>query len=286
METTASDGKNYKEKEEMSETLQKFVFESANEVNVVVWNEEPWFVGKNVSDILGYQDTEHMVRRLDEDEYKTFNCKDFQNPHFGGIGLEGVKRIILLTESGLYHAIIGSKKPEAKEFRRWVTEEVLPSIRKHGAYMTPQTAQNVLATPENAIVLAKALLDEHEHVQKLESENACLERYCKETSERFVKTKGELETCQQALSSAWKPCPKGKRPIWVHGHWRFVDGEGKTIKYIVEEDKMKKTKTSNKQLKLPSVEMESDDMEKYDSHTCLDNMTKSVVVTEVKDDGK
>ena len=148
--------------------LQKFVFASANEVNVVAWNEKPWFVGKNVSDILGYQDTEHMVRRLDEDEYKTFNFKDFQNPHFGGIGLEGVKRIILLTESGLYHAIFGSKKPEAQKFRRWVTEEVLPSIRKHGAYMTESVQNRVLENPEEAVTIAKALKEEHEARLELE----------------------------------------------------------------------------------------------------------------------
>ena len=73
----------------MSETLQKFVFASANEVNVVVWNEKPWFDGKNVSDILGYQDTEHMVRRLDDDEWMKLNTNDLGFPPKMGGNLGG-----------------------------------------------------------------------------------------------------------------------------------------------------------------------------------------------------
>lgn len=83
-------------------------------------NGEPWFVAKDVAEILGYTDTQAMTRRLDDDEISS--CTDKSS----GQG----RRITIINESGLYNAILGSNKPEAKVFKRWVTSEVLPSIRK------------------------------------------------------------------------------------------------------------------------------------------------------------
>lgn len=90
-------------------------------------NGEPWFIAKEVSDVLGYSDAFKMTTRLDEDEK--------QNRQFGGFGNRGVT---VINESGLYSAILGSTKPEAKPFKKWVTSEVLPSIRKTGSYSTAQ----------------------------------------------------------------------------------------------------------------------------------------------------
>jgi prophage antirepressor-like protein len=93
---------------------------------------EPQFIAKEISSILGYSDAEAMTRRLDDDEK--------QNLQIVGFGPRGVT---VINESGLYSAILGSNKPEAKRFKRWVTHEVLPSIRKTGGYqanVAPRTS--------------------------------------------------------------------------------------------------------------------------------------------------
>ncbi|AMO36398.1 Bro-N domain-containing protein [Thauera humireducens] len=86
-------------------------------------NGEPWFIAMEVADILDYSDAHKMCVRLDDDEK--------QNRQIGGFGNRGVT---IINESGLYSAILGSSKQEAKPFKRWVTHEVLPAIRKTGSY--------------------------------------------------------------------------------------------------------------------------------------------------------
>lgn len=90
---------------------------------------EPWFVAKDVCDVLGI-DTNHLSESLDSDEMNTLRITE-------GNG-RGNPNKIIVTESGLYNLVLRSRKPEAKEFKRWVTHEVLPSIRKHGGYMAGQ----------------------------------------------------------------------------------------------------------------------------------------------------
>lgn len=93
-------------------------------VRTVTKNEEPWFVATDVAKILGYKSAKDMYRSLDDDE------KGGQNvPTLGGS-----QKLIVISESGLYHAIFISRKKEAKAFRRWVTEEVLPQIRRTGSF--------------------------------------------------------------------------------------------------------------------------------------------------------
>lgn len=84
---------------------------------------EPWFVGKDVADKLGYAQTSNMMKRID--------TEDFMSSILDGMNMKS----ILINESGLYSAIIGSKLPSAKRFKRWVTSEVLPAIRKTGGYV-------------------------------------------------------------------------------------------------------------------------------------------------------
>lgn len=103
--------------------VKAFNFES-NEVRTVLIDNEPWFVGKDVAETLGYSDTQAMTRRLDDDEKDTYT--DFTS----GQG----RRISIISEPGIYNAISGSKKESAKRFRKWVNHEVLPSIRKTGSY--------------------------------------------------------------------------------------------------------------------------------------------------------
>lgn len=116
---------------------------------------DPWFIAKDVCDILGLDNVTYALRSLDDDE-KT----NITNCHVGGIstvlGIDtsnGGRAPLIVSEPGLYKLIMRSRKPEAKEFQRWVTHTVLPSIRRHGAYTTPAPTQD-----DDAILIARALL--------------------------------------------------------------------------------------------------------------------------------
>ena len=123
--------------------LQNFNF-SGQDVRIITINDEPWFVGKDVSDILGYSNSRKALSDHVDGEDKGVTKSDT---------LGGSQNITIINESGLYSLILKSKKPEAKQFKRWVTSEVLPTIRKHGAYMTqPQ----VPTTQRELIMLALA----------------------------------------------------------------------------------------------------------------------------------
>ena len=121
------------------EELTVFRNNEFGEVRVVAIDGEPWFVGKDVSDILGYQNGSRDINRhVDNDDRQ-----NYQNGSF-----ESNRGLTIINESGLYSLILSSKLPNAKKFKRWVTSEVLPSIRKNGAYMTEQTLQRALEEPD------------------------------------------------------------------------------------------------------------------------------------------
>ncbi len=124
---------------------------------------EPWFVGKDVAAALGYSNTKDALsRHIDvEDKYQGKGVA-FPDPH--GI----LQYPTIINESGLYSLVLSSKLPTAKKFKRWVTSEVIPSIRKHGAYMTPDKLEEVLLKPDTLIQLAQNLKDEQEKRRALE----------------------------------------------------------------------------------------------------------------------
>lgn len=132
--------------------LQNFNFEG-NKVRTVLINDEPYFVGKDIADILGYSNTSKAIRdHVDEEDKLTER-----------IVLSGQNReVITINESGMYSLVLSSKLPNAKKFKRWVTNEVLPSIRKHGAYMTDEKIEEALLNPDTIISLATQLKNERE----------------------------------------------------------------------------------------------------------------------------
>ena len=109
----------------MNNEIQKFDFKGALLRTLTDEAGEPWFVAKDVCDILEISNPSDALKRLDDDERSRFN-----------LGRQGETNIV--NEAGLYVLVLGSRKPEAHEFKRWVTHEVLPSIRKHGGYMAGQ----------------------------------------------------------------------------------------------------------------------------------------------------
>lgn len=134
--------------------LQVFNNEEFGQVRTVVQGEDVWFVAKDVADVLEYRDTHNMVRFLDEDEKDTHQVST----------LGGNQTMKVINESGLYSAILKSKKTQAKAFKKWVTSEVLPSIRKHGAYMTDQVLEQAVTNPDFVIGLLTKLKEEKERL--------------------------------------------------------------------------------------------------------------------------
>lgn len=132
--------------------LQVFNNEEFGQVRTVKQGEDVWFVVKDVSDILGFSEASAMTRTLDEDEKGLHNIQTVQ----------GVQKLAVINESGLYSAILRSRKSQAKAFKKWVTGEVLPSIRKHGAYMTDQVLEQAVTNPDFAIGLLTKLKEEKE----------------------------------------------------------------------------------------------------------------------------
>lgn len=143
----------------MSNEIQQFDFKGAALRTLTDENGEPWFVAKDVCDILGLENSRKATAELDPDEKNTVTISD---------GIPGNPNKTIISEPGLYKLIMRSRKPEAKEFQRWVTHEVLPSIRKHGAYMTQQTLDKALTSPDFLIQLATKLKEEQEKVKELE----------------------------------------------------------------------------------------------------------------------
>ncbi|REJ29257.1 phage antirepressor [Caldibacillus debilis] len=135
----------------MNQLQRIFVF-NGKPVRTLVINNEPWFVAKDVAEILGFDHTPTLTRTLDDDE------KGVHIIHTPG----GNQQMTIINEPGLYSAILKSRKPEAKQFKRWVTHEVIPTIRKHGAYMTPEKIEEVLLNPDTIIKLATELKEERQ----------------------------------------------------------------------------------------------------------------------------
>ncbi|NFR85714.1 hypothetical protein FDE85_02725 [Clostridium botulinum] len=138
------------------EELQIFKNEQFGEVRTLVIENKPYFVGKDVSIALGYANPQKAVRdHVDEDDR---GMNEMDTP-------SGKQNIVTINESGLYSLILSSKLPTAKKFKRWVTSDILPSIRKHGMYATDELLDN----PDLLIAAATKLKEER--VARLEAEN-------------------------------------------------------------------------------------------------------------------
>ncbi|QRG86342.1 BRO family protein [Bulleidia sp. zg-1006] len=131
--------------------LQVFNFNN-QPVRTVQLNNQPYWVLKDVCEVLELSNPTVVASRLEDDERAKFN-----------LGRQG--EAIVITESGLYAVILRSDKPNAKEFRKWVTSEVLPAIRKNGAYLTDEKAYDITHNPQS---LADLLLQAGEQLKRKE----------------------------------------------------------------------------------------------------------------------
>lgn len=138
----------------MRNNLQIFKNPKFGEIRTIIQDNEPWFVAADVCGVLDIKNPSMAIQRIDEDERSKFN-----------LGRQGFANCV--NECGLYSFILVSRKPEAKQFKRWITHEVLPSIRKTGAYAVDELLDN----PELAIRAFTALKEEREKNRRLTADN-------------------------------------------------------------------------------------------------------------------
>lgn len=147
----------------MSTEIQRFDFKGAALRTLTDENGEPWFVAKDVCDILGHSNVSMALDRLDDDERSKFN-----------LGRQGETNIV--NEAGLYSLVLGSRKPEAHEFKRWVTHEVLPQIRKTGGYIPTTDADDDMTILAKAVMIGQRTMEaqkqriaaQESHIKELE----------------------------------------------------------------------------------------------------------------------
>lgn len=140
------------------------------DIRVVMRDGEPWFVGKDVASALNYTNPRKaLADHVDEEDKGVTKCDT----------LGGAQNLTIINESGLYSLILSSKLPSAKTFKRWVTSEVLPTIRKQGMYLTSATAEEAISDPESfiakALIVANQVLErQKERIKHLETTNNAL----------------------------------------------------------------------------------------------------------------
>lgn len=165
----------------MENSLQIFSNEEFGSIRTVTIDGEPWFVGKDVAVALGYKNTNDALNSHIDSDDKLINSMGSEDATSYILDVKGRKQYpVFINESGLYSLILASKLPSAKKFKRWVTAEVIPSIRKHGAYMTPETLEKAVYNPDFLMGIAKALKSEQDKNKQLTAVNAAL---IKETNE-------------------------------------------------------------------------------------------------------
>ncbi len=123
---------NYERMKRMENAIQIFKNDELGQIRTVVIGNEPYFVGKDVAGVLGYSNSRKALADHVDDEDKGVTKCDT---------LGGKQDLQVINESGVYSLVFGSKLPTAKKFKRWVTSEVLPAIRKHGGYLTPEKVE-------------------------------------------------------------------------------------------------------------------------------------------------
>ena len=149
--------------------MQVFSSEEFGEIRTTQIDGEPWFVGRDVAAALGYGDGKSLNNAVsnhvdDEDKGVT----EMMTPG-------GKQSVVIINESGLYSLMLSSKLESAKKFKRWITGEVIPSVRKHGAYIEPATLDKIISCPDFGIRLLTELKNEQEKRKTLEEENAVMQ---------------------------------------------------------------------------------------------------------------
>ena len=164
----------------MNNQITVFASDKFGDVRIIQIGSEPWFVGKDVAEILGYRNPNEAIQDHVDSEDKFIRSQRGREMLKLFSSLKDMQEKLgrqdnwFINESGVYSLIFGSKLPQAKEFKYWVTHEVLPSIRKHGAYLTDNALEEALTSPDFLIKLATQLKEEKE--ARLKAEQKTIEQ--------------------------------------------------------------------------------------------------------------
>ena len=194
-------------------------------VRVVMKEGEPWFVGKDVAEMLGYAKARNAIERHVDFEDK----KDA--PFQGDLG--GLQFMTIINESGLYSLILRSKLPQAHAFKRWVTSEVLPTIRKHGGYLTPEKLEESLLNPDTLINLALQLKEERQARERLQKDVDVLQTRIDETTFACLTRNRTKATIKDLLVTAIAKMCDIKRKDFYDPHYNegWLDNNNVDRKY-------------------------------------------------------
>lgn len=188
----------------METQLQIFKNPDFGDVRTIIRDGEPWFVAADVCRALDVDST--ATRRLDEDEISALRLTQTSS---NGVSQE--REVNIVNEPGLYSLVLGSRKPEAKAFKRWVTHHVIPAIRRHGMY----AVDDIIANPDLGIAALQALKDEREKRQALESTVAVQSQQIAELTPKASYYDIVLN-CKDLLSISKIAKDYGKSAIWLN----------------------------------------------------------------------
>lgn len=198
----------------MNTEIQTFNFNNATLRTLTDEAGDPWFVAKDVCDILGLENSRKATSDLDLDEKNTVTISD---------GIPGNPNKTIISEPGLYKLIMRSRKPEAHEFQRWITHEVLPAIRKHGIYATETTIDQILSDPDFGIRLLTDLKEER--AKRIEAENQIKELEPKAKAlDDFTNVPDAIlvRDAAKLLSNAGTPIGEKELREWLSQHgWTY-----------------------------------------------------------------
>ena len=169
------------------QTVQLFKSADFGEIRTLIMDNEPWFVGRDVAEILGYSNSrDALAKHVDEEDKGVAKCDT----------LGGMQDLTIINESGLYSLILSSKLPNAKKFKHWVTSEVLPSIRKNGIYATENIINQILENPDLGTEMFTKLKEERAARAKAEQKVTILQ------NENDLLTQEALEWADRPLINA------------------------------------------------------------------------------------
>ncbi|KAB5914489.1 phage antirepressor Ant [Bifidobacterium adolescentis] len=199
----------------MNNEIRKFDFRGASLRTLTDEAGEPWFVAKDVCDILEISNPSDALKRLDDDERSRFN-----------LGRQGETNIV--NEAGLYVLVLGSRKPEAHEFKRWVTHEVLPQIRRTGGYIPTTDADDDMTILAKAVMIGQRTMEEQK--QRIAAQQSRIDELQPKLSawDNFVDIPDALSVRDSAklLSNLGRPVGQTELFEWLDRHdWIFRENK-------------------------------------------------------------
>lgn len=205
--------------------LQTFTHKQFGNVRALNIEGEPWFVAADVCRVLGIGNPTDAINRLDADEHTLVSIE----------GASNGKPVNAVNEPGLYTLVLGSRKPQAKAFKRWLVHDVVPSIRKYGAYMTPATLEAAILNPDTMIKLCMQLKEEQKKRKALELANQTLtteNRVLRPKADYFddVISRGKVLGIRET-AKALKIKQNDFVKLLIDNHYLYRDGSGRLQPY-------------------------------------------------------